>query len=78
MRENARILQPFEAKAFSKGCRAKTPMVKRSRQDFLRNVKNTYRVLLTRGMKGVYVYFMDKDTEEFFRGRIEARISHSD
>jgi len=46
-------------------------MVKRSKQDFLRNVKNTYRVLLTRGMKGVYVYFMDKDTEEFFRGRIE-------
>jgi len=27
--------------------------------------------LLTRGMKGCYVYFMDKGTEEFFRSRIE-------
>ncbi|MGC8581053.1 MAG: DNA/RNA helicase domain-containing protein, partial [Thermoplasmata archaeon] len=34
-------------------------------------VKNTYRVLLTRGMKGCYVYFMDKDTEKFFRSKIK-------
>jgi hypothetical protein len=34
-------------------------------------VKNIYRVLLTRGMKGCYVYFMDKDTERFVRTRIE-------
>lgn len=39
--------------------------------DFLKNVKNTYRVLLSRGMKGCYVYFMDKDTENFFRSRLE-------
>ena len=45
-------------------------MVKKS-DDFLQLVKNTYRVLLTRGMKGCYVYFMDKDTEKFFRSRIE-------
>lgn len=47
------------------------PVVRRSRADFMRNVKNTYRVLLSRGMKGCYVYFQDKATENFFRSRIE-------
>lgn len=45
--------------------------VKRSKTNFLRNVKNTYRVLLSRGIKGCYVYFMDKGTETFFRSRME-------
>lgn len=46
-------------------------VVKRSGNKFLNLVKNTYRVLLSRGMKGCYVYFMDKDTERFVRSRIE-------
>jgi len=46
-------------------------VVKRSGEKFTDMVKNTYRVLLTRGMKGCYVYFMDKDTERFVRSRIE-------
>jgi len=46
-------------------------VVKRSGNRFADLVKNTYRVLFTRGMKGCYVYFMDKDTERFFRSRIE-------
>ena len=47
------------------------PTVKRSKDRFTDLVKNTYRVLLSRGMKGCYVYFMDKDTENFFKSRIE-------
>lgn len=39
--------------------------------NFLQLVKNTYRVLLTRGMKGCYVHFMDKNTERFFKSRIK-------
>ena len=46
-------------------------VVKRSRDQFTDLVKNTYRVLLSRGMKGCYVCFLDKDTERFFRSRIE-------
>ncbi|MBT4684668.1 MAG: DUF2075 domain-containing protein, partial [Candidatus Marinimicrobia bacterium] len=38
-------------------------VVKRSGDKFIDLVKNTYRVLLSRGMKGCYVHFMDKDTE---------------
>ena len=34
-------------------------------------IKNTYRTLMTRGMKGCYIYFIDKETEEFFKSRIE-------
>jgi hypothetical protein len=46
-------------------------VVKRSGDKFINLVKNTYRVLLTRGMKGCYVHFMDKDTERFIRSRID-------
>jgi uncharacterized protein len=45
----------------------KDPMLKRSPENFEKHVKNIYRTLLTRGMKGCYVYFMDKKTEEYFK-----------
>lgn len=50
--------------------------VKRAGERFTDLVKNTYRVLLSRGMKGCYVHFMDKDTERFFRSRIERSASN--
>ncbi len=46
-------------------------VVKRAKGQFLDLVKNTYRVLLTRGMKGCFVYFMDKETEKFVKSRID-------
>ena len=30
-------------------------------------IKNTYRTLMTRGMKGCYVYFTDEETRDFFK-----------
>lgn len=30
-------------------------------------IKNTYRTLMTRGMKGCYVYFEDKETSDYFK-----------
>ncbi|MEW5747558.1 MAG: DUF2075 domain-containing protein [Candidatus Thermoplasmatota archaeon] len=61
-------------------------VVKRSRERFTDLVKNTYRVLLTRGMKGCYVCFLDRDTERFVKSRIDGcplriddpRIEHGD
>jgi len=47
------------------------PVVKRSKDKFLELTKNTYRVLLSRGMKGCYVYFMNRNTERFFKSRME-------
>ena len=46
-------------------------VVKRSKDQFVDLVKATYRVLLTRGMKGCYVCFLDKDTERFFKSRMQ-------
>lgn len=47
-------------------------MAKRNNDKFIEHLKNVYRVLMSRAHKGVYVYFMDKDTEEYFRGRIQS------
>jgi DUF2075 family protein len=46
-------------------------VVQRSKAGFTELVKNTYRVLLTRGMKGCYVYFVDEATRNFVRSRLE-------
>jgi DUF2075 family protein len=34
-------------------------------------IKNTYRTLMTRGMKGCYVYFVDKETRDYFRSMLK-------
>lgn len=36
-------------------------------------IKNTYRTLMTRGMKGCYVYFTDKETQEYFKNRVTSK-----
>jgi DUF2075 family protein len=33
-------------------------------------IKNTYRTLMTRGMKGCYVYCVDKDLQEYFKQKV--------
>ena len=38
-----------------------------------RIIKNTYRTLMTRGMKGCYVYCCDKDLADYFRSRLAFR-----
>jgi DUF2075 family protein len=37
-------------------------------------IKNTYRTLMTRGMKGCYVYCVDKETEEYFRNILSVPV----
>ncbi len=46
-------------------------VVSRSRDRFIDLVRNTYRVLLSRGLKGCYVHCMDESTEAFIRSRTE-------
>ncbi len=55
---------------------SKDPAARRSRARYLELVKNTYRVLLSRGMEGCYVYFVDKNTERFFKSRMERRAQN--
>ena len=44
--------------------------LKKGDVDFVDLVKNTYRVLLTRGMRGCWIYFVDEETREFVKRRI--------
>jgi DUF2075 family protein len=46
-------------------------VVKRDRERFTDLTKHTYRVLFSRGMKGCFAYFMDKDTERLIKSRME-------
>lgn len=50
---------------------SKDPAFRGANIKFAEFVKNTYRVLLSRGMKGCYVHFMDKEAERFFKSRME-------
>lgn len=47
------------------------PTLKSNPKAFASHVRNIYRVLLTRGMRGCYVYFVNDDTRRFFESRIQ-------
>jgi DUF2075 family protein len=47
------------------------PKLKIKKENFEKHVKNIYRTLLTRGLKGCYVCFTNTKTKEFFQNRIE-------
>jgi DUF2075 family protein len=36
-------------------------------------IKNTYRTLMTRGMKGCFVYFTDRETREYFKSILKSQ-----
>ncbi|MDP2926650.1 MAG: DUF2075 domain-containing protein [bacterium] len=44
--------------------------IKRNNPILVNHLKNVYRVLMSRAHKGVYVYFMDKSTEKYFRSHL--------
>jgi DUF2075 family protein len=49
----------------------KDPTLRRGKANFDEYVKNIYRVLMTRGMRGCYVYFVNKEVENYFRQRMK-------
>ena len=46
-------------------------VVKRDKKNFNEHIKNIYRTLLSRARYGVYVYFVDEDTKNFVKSRID-------
>lgn len=50
------------------------PTLKRNKENFDTYVKNIYRVLMSRGMKGCYVYFVDKNVEAYFKKHISPEL----
>ena len=47
-------------------------VVQRAKDNFVDLVKNSYRVLLSRGLEGCFVHFMDEETEKFVKSRVES------
>jgi len=64
---NDLIFDPIEKKWRAVPENSYDIQVKRNNPMLTRHLKNVYRVLLSRAHKGVYVYFMDKNTESYFR-----------
>lgn len=62
---------PTEGKWKGDATKSFDSIVKGAGDRFAQLVKNTYRTLLSRGLKGCYVYFLDKETEKFVRSRTE-------
>jgi len=54
------------------------PTLRRNPKEFETYAKNIYRVLMSRGMKGCYVYFCDKEVESFFRKHIKGDVNFKD
>jgi DUF2075 family protein len=63
--ENDCLIMDYE------GTKDPTLKYKKYEKKFNEYVRNIYRVLMSRGMKGCYVYFVDKEVEEYFKKHIE-------
>ncbi|WP_058886843.1 DUF2075 domain-containing protein, partial [Pseudomonas savastanoi] len=50
------------------------PALAKSETDLI--IKNTYRTLMTRGMKGCYLYCTDKETAQYFESRLSQHSNH--
>ena len=65
------VYNPSKKEWESRPENSKDTMVTRGNEKLTQHLKNVYRVLLSRAHKGVYVYFMDKDTERYFRDNLK-------
>jgi DUF2075 family protein len=68
---NDLIYDKKQEKWISKPENSSDSMAKRGNDNFTQHLKNVYRVLMSRAHKGVYIYFMDDDTRNFFESRIK-------
>jgi uncharacterized protein len=80
---NDLVYDPLSKAWIGKRENSKDPQLKRAGvADFTSYAKNIYRVLLTRGMQGCYVCFLDENTRNFFETRMfdpsseRSRVSH--
>ena len=77
--ENGRVVTDFTRRAKTdqslkgiKGLYKQNPEEAQRRADEI--IKNTYRTLLSRGMKGCYIYCIDKNLQEYLKNSLERKI----
>lgn len=80
VRDGKVVISPDERDKHDKSIRGWKKMMKeqpalaKKETDLI--IKNTYRTLMTRGMKGCYLYCTDKETAQFFKSRLSQHSSH--
>ncbi|OGK25356.1 hypothetical protein A2954_02250 [Candidatus Roizmanbacteria bacterium RIFCSPLOWO2_01_FULL_37_12] len=67
---NDLVYDPIKKDWIAKPENSHDTYVKRKNPDIIKHLKSVYRVLMSRAHKGVFVYFMDKETENFVKSRI--------
>ncbi|HUW22209.1 MAG TPA: DUF2075 domain-containing protein [Candidatus Bathyarchaeia archaeon] len=67
---NDLVFDPVESKWRAIPENSHDTQVKRNNPNLTNHLKNVYRVLLSRAHKGVYVYFIDKDTEKYLKSHL--------
>ncbi|KEY17962.1 DUF2075 domain-containing protein [Kaistella antarctica] len=74
VRDGIVVANPYERDSNDSTVRGYKSMMKKNPESTLELmttiIKNTYRTLMTRGMKGCYVYFTDNETREYFKTKI--------
>ncbi len=65
-----RSRQDQSIKGYKTALRRSTAEARRKADEI---IKNTYRTLMTRGLKGCYVYFVDAETARYFKERVGGR-----
>lgn len=78
--EDGKIITDFEKRAKTdKSLRGIKKLYKENPEKALKTadeiIKNTYKTLMTRGMKGCYIYCVDNELQEYFKERINI-INH--
>ena len=72
VRDGVAIANPYKRDGFDSTVRGYKSMMKKdkvaTKELMDQIIKNTYRTLMTRGMKGCYIYCEDKETREYFKG----------
>jgi DUF2075 family protein len=68
---NARAKSDQSMKGWKKAMK-EDPVTTEIKTDQL--IRNTYRALLTRGMKGCYIYSTDSETQEYFKSQLPGSI----
>ena len=76
--ENEKVITDYTRRASTdRSLRGIKSMYKKNSENALKVadeiIKNTYRTLMTRGMKGCYVYCTDKNLSDYLRKRLNQR-----
>lgn len=74
VRDGRVITQPDQRASTDKSIHGWKKMIKENPEETKKLldtiIKNTYRTLMTRGQKGCYVYFTDKETQDYFSNKL--------